>query len=277
MKCGIKQCVLGLSVGLGAMAASTSVMAQNAMTRSSSSHTAAAHSHSAGSEDRLEIGLGVGFGPKYSGSRTTQIGVGPMIKYQKGMFFIDSIGAPLSTGIQTKLSDTLTTGVFLGIVGGRDARERLSGLRDIKTHANYGAFLHWAPGAFALDLDLMQAAKKGYGHSIGLNASYGVFETPQHAFRLGVGTVWASDGDMRTNFGVNQRESRRSKHGLKAYKPSAGFKNATAYASWRFKLDKHWSTTTVVGVQTLLADARNSPITERKTSAYGGVGVSYRF
>jgi outer membrane protein len=82
---------------------------------------------------------------------------------------------------------------------------------------------------------------------------------------------------MQTWFGVTPSQAARSRAGLDAYSPSSGFKSVALYGTWAHRLDARWSAVTTLGVNTLVGDARDSPLTERKTNVFANVGVIYAF
>ncbi|MNT60828.1 MltA-interacting protein MipA [compost metagenome] len=49
------------------------------------------------------------------------------------------------------------------------------------------------------------------------------------------------------------------------------------FGTWAHRFDARWSAVTTVGVNTLVGDARDSPLTEKKTNVFANVGVVYAF
>ena len=225
------------------------------------------------------IGLGVGAIPVYEGSSQYRALPLPLINYHAGNFFITPrMGLP-AMGLKTSLATDLDAGVFLGLGLGRDAddADRTKGLDDIDFHAAYGAYVEWRPGRYSLGAGYKQAARSGYGDTLQLRASYAAIMTEQHVVQVGVSTEWANHDAMQTWFGVTSSQAARSREGLSTYSPSSGFKSAALYTTWIYRIDPSWSTVSTVGVSTLLGDARDSPLTERKSNMFGSVGVMYRF
>jgi outer membrane scaffolding protein for murein synthesis (MipA/OmpV family) len=225
------------------------------------------------------IGLGVGAVPVYEGSREYRALPVPLINYQSGNFFITPrMGLP-AMGLKTSLASDLDAGVFVGMSLGRkaDDADRLKGLDDIKFHGAYGAYVEWRPGRYSLGAGYKQAARSGYGGTLELRASYAALMTEQHNVQVGVRTEWANSDYMQTWFGVTPSQAARSREGLSTYSPSSGFKSAGIYTTWSYRINPSWSTVSTIGVNTLLGDARDSPLTERKANVFGSVGVAYRF
>lgn len=82
---------------------------------------------------------------------------------------------------------------------------------------------------------------------------------------------------MQTNFGVKPHEAARSGGALRTYKPSGGLKSASVYGVYTYSFNQSLSLNTALGIKTLTGDARNSPLTEQKTSLYGAIGLGYSF
>lgn len=225
------------------------------------------------------VGLGLGIVPEYAGSKDYHVRPVPQLSYERGAFFVGTNDGLPTLGLQTRLAPDWQAGVFAGFRLGRDAddHDHLKGLDDIDAHATAGAFVRWQPGRWRFTATAIQALRSGYGTRVELNGSYAIWEAGRNAVRLGAETTWASHDDMSTWFGVSSSESARSEAGLGSYSAGAGFRSATLYANWRYALDQQWTLSTTLGVRSLLGDARDSPIVERRTSAYGVVGVSYRF
>lgn len=225
------------------------------------------------------IGLGVGAIPVYEGSSEYRALPVPLINYHSGNFFITPrMGLP-AMGLKTSLAPDLDVGVFVGLGLGRkaDDADRTKGLDDIKFHGAYGAYVEWRPGRYSLGAGYKQAARSGYGGTMELRASYAALKTEQHTVQVGVSTEWANHDAMQTWFGVTSSQAARSREGLSTYSPSSGFKSAALYTTWSYRINPSWSTVSTIGVNTLLGDARDSPLTERKTNVFGSVGVMYRF
>lgn len=225
------------------------------------------------------IGLGVGAVPVYEGSSEYRAVPAPIINYHSGNFFITPRAGLPALGLKANLASDLEAGVFLGLGLGRKSSrtEVTKGLDDIKFHANYGAYLEWTPGRASLGIAYRQAARSGYGGTLDLRVSYAAWESGAHRIRVGAGTQWANRDTMDTWYGVSPQQAAQSQAGLSTYRPSAGFKSASLFSVWSYQVTPKWSTLTSLGVNTLLGDAKNSPLTERRTNVFGSFGVVYAF
>lgn len=232
-----------------------------------------------GAQAQNFIGAAAAVLPEYDGAKDYRFLPVPLINYQSGHFFISPRAGLPATGLKWDLAQDVSAGLFLGMSLGRDAddADRLKGLGDIDFHGVYGAYMEWHPGRFSLGAAYRQATRGGYGGTLELRSSYRVVQTSRNVVTVGASTQWASHDDMQTWFGVSTSQAARSEAGLKPYSASAGFKSAALFANWRYSLNKDWAVLTTVGVNTLLGDARDSPIVERETSAFGSLGITYSF
>lgn len=225
------------------------------------------------------IGLGVAALPVYEGSREYRALPVPLINYQSGSFFISPRAGLPAMGLKADLAPDWNAGVFIGMELGRDASDadRTRGLDDIDFHGAYGAFVEWSPGPYSLMAAYRQAAHSGYGGTLELRATYAAWHDANNRLSVGASTQWANGDAMQTWFGVTPSQAARSREGLDAYSPSAGFKSVALFGTWAHRFDAKWSAITTLGVNTLVGDARDSPLTEKKTNVFANVGVVYAF
>ncbi|MCV6800288.1 MipA/OmpV family protein [Achromobacter ruhlandii] len=225
------------------------------------------------------IGLSVGYVPVYEGSREYRALPVPLVNYHSGNFFISPRAGLPAMGLQTALAPDWKAGVFVGMGLGRDSSDadRTKGLDDIDFHGTYGAFVEWAPGPLSLGAAYRQAARSGYGGTLELRATYSAWQEGAHRVNIGASTQWASHDAMQTWYGVTSSQAASSRAGLSTYSPGSGFKSAALFTTWSYRINPSWSTITTLGVNTLLGDARDSPLTERRTNMFGSVGVVYAF
>lgn len=224
-------------------------------------------------------GIAVGAIPEYEGSSTYRALPVPVISYHSGSFFITPRAGLPALGLKTQLATDLEAGVFVGLSLGRKASrtERTKGLDNIDFHGAYGVYAEWSPGPFSLGAAYRQAAHSGYGGTLDLRATYEAWKSGPHRVTLGAGTQWASHSSMQTWFGISDSQAAQSQAGLREYSPSAGFKSASLFGVWSYHLSGNWSALSTIGVNRLIGDAKDSPLTAEKTNIFGSVGVIYAF
>ncbi|KVP44311.1 MipA/OmpV family protein [Burkholderia ubonensis] len=230
----------------------------------------AASAHAAGT-----LGLGVNVSPKYEGGSEYRVLPLPILKYEKGYFFVND----LSTGVRFPLGAGFSTGLMATVAFGRDEgdADRLAGTDDISTTALLGGFVDWQQGPWSASIKVLQATHSGYGLTVRAGGAYTAALTQKDVLRVGIGTTWGNNGHMNTYFGVTDAEAMRSNGNLTPYSVSHGFKSVEANVAWIRHLNKNWSTVASVGVKSLVGDAADSPIVEKRTAVVSTVGVTYRF
>lgn len=64
---------------------------------------------------------------------------------------------------------------------------------------------------------------------------------------------------------------------FKTYDATGGFNNVSASLAMLYRYDRHWRQMAVAGIDRLLGDAADSPITETRNQPFAGFYVAYRF
>jgi len=225
------------------------------------------------------VGGGLAVVPAYPGADSYRVLPAPILNFQRGPFFISNSQGLPGLGLKTEIAPGLNVGVRAGFgLGRKESRsDRLSGLGDIDAHAQYGVFADWDPGRWRASLAYTQAAKSGYGGTLAVRGSYAIWQGGKHDVQVGAGLEWGNRDHMQTWFGVTPEQAAHSGAGLASYRPSSGLRSGSAFALWTYRLDQRWRVVTLLGVQTLMGDAADSPIVERKTAAFGSVGLAYSF
>lgn len=225
------------------------------------------------------LGIGTGIMPKYEGAKKYKAQVYPLFSYEKDNFFLGPKVEMPSVGLQTHLADNWKVGVFGSYAMGRKSRKdsHLQGMRNIRDHAAAGVFSSVSSGDFSFDVTYFHALKEGYGGGVQVGGAYKLLQTEASALRIGGALSWADNDAMETNFGVSKSESQASGGRLKSYEATSGLRSMSVYGAFHHQLSPSWSFISSLGVKRLAGDAADSPITQRKTSVYGGLGLGYSF
>lgn len=236
-------------------------------------------SYSQNTQAQTTLGVGTGIMPKYEGAKKYKAQIYPLFNYEKDNFFIGPKVEMPSVGFKVHLADNWQVGVFGSYVAGRKARkdDHLYGMRDIRQHAAAGVFSTIHSGDFSFDVTYFHALKDGYGGGVQVGGAYRLIQTENAAFRVGGIVSWADNDAMDTYFGVTESESKASGGRLQAYKASSGLRSMAVYGAYHYQFSPSWSFISSLGVKRLTSDAADSPITQRKSSLYGGVGLGYSF
>lgn len=225
------------------------------------------------------LGIGTGIMPQYEGAKKYKAQVYPLFSYEKDNFFLGPKVEMPAAGLQAHLADNWKVGVFGAYAMGRKTRKdsHLQGMRNISDHMAAGVFSHIHSGDFSFDITYFHALKEGYGGGVQLAGTYKLLQDEASTLRVGGVVSWADNDAMDTHFGVSRRESQASGGRLKAYEASSGLSSMSVYGAFHHQLSPSWSLNSSIGVKRLASDAADSPITQRKASIYGGVGLGYSF
>lgn len=239
---------------------------------------------------RYLLGVALLEGPEYAGSDRRELKLRPLWAYQHGRFRISTSRANGLLGFGSEASgpgasaDLLSSerfklGVALRIDSGRSSGDspRLAGLPDIKRtlrgriYAAYSFDKHWSVSA-SLSPDLL--GRKG-GTLGGLDLGYRARLGTDTEWTAGAGLSFGDRQNMRSYFGVSEAASAQS--GLPVFAPRSLARDLHAGLGLTTALDRHWLGFAGLGVSTLLADAADSPLTHKKSSVSGSLGVVYRW
>lgn len=245
----------------------------------------AAPAKSPAAQSSLSIGGGLGFGPRFMGSKRSHASLLPLLDYQhpSGFFASTQRGLGWAGG-----GDDFSYGLALapraerddkdhGVLSASGGGKELAGMGEVRE----AALAVLGLGAQMNDLLRLSTAvelplsNRQSGSAAHFSASLTLRQTRQDTVSL-TGTVSYGDGKfLHTYFGVSAVQAANS--GLAAYTPKSGIYKTSLSASWNYKFDEHWSATGLVGVSRLQGDAGSSPITRRRTAPDGGLILSYTY
>lgn len=230
-------------------------------------------------QTKTTLGIGTGFLPQYEGSKKYKAQVYPLFSYENHNFFLGPKIEMPAAGLQAHLADNWKVGVFGSYARGRKSRNdsHLQGMRNISDHMVAGVFSRVYAGDFSFDVTYFHALKEGYGGGVQVGGAYKLLQTEASALRVGGNLNWADNDVMDTNFGVSENESRASGGRLRAYEATSGLRSMSMYGAYHYQLSPSWSVNSSLGIKRLAGDAADSPVTQRKASVYGGIGVGYSF
>lgn len=239
---------------------------------------------------RYLLGVAALDAPEYAGADKRQFKLRPLWAYQNGRFRISTsrsngllgFGSEASgPGASADLlsSDRFKLGLALRVDSGRysDDSERLAKLPDIKrtlrgrVYAAYAFDKHWSLSG-SLSTDLL--GHKG-GSLLGLDLGYRARLGADTEWTAGAGLSFGDHQNMRSYFGISEAAALQS--GLPVYTPRSMLRDAHAGVGLTTAFNRHWLGFAGLGVSTLLADAADSPLTYKKSSVSGSLGVVYRW
>ncbi|WP_312516297.1 MipA/OmpV family protein [Massilia sp.] len=251
-----------------------------------------------GSRD-MYAGLGAVSRPRYEGADSRVVRALPVLQVQwsNGVFI-----SGMTTGMHLSDRPTVEYGPLLSVHPDRDeagagnevgatawafpsvmpaqraGSARLTGMRDIRTRVEGGAFLNYylAPEWRLTSSVLYGAGNDRDGARMELGVQRLAIEVaPHHAVSFSAGVTLANSAYNRAYFGVSESEALSS--GNPAYRPDGGLKDVRVGARWNWALSPSWLLTTQIQAILLTDDARHSPLVERSTNVTVSTAFAYRF
>ena len=251
-----------------------------------------------GSRD-MYAGLGAVSRPRYEGADSSVVRALPVLQVQwsNGVFI-----SGMTAGMHLSDRPTVEYGPLLSVHPDRDeagagnevgatawafpsvmpaqraGSARLTGMRDIRTRVEGGAFLNYylAP-EWRLTSSVLYGAgieRNGARMELGVQR-LAIDVAPHHAVSFSAGVTLANSAYNRAYFGVSESEAVSS--GNPAYRPDGGLKDVRVGARWNWALSPSWLLTTQVQAIRLTDDARHSPLVERSTNVTVSTAFAYRF
>lgn len=229
----------------------------------------------------FSLGAGVGYAPKYEGASKYEFSPFPVLSISGENWFIGGKGAGPAAGLQYSITPEWTTGVFVGLQGGRKEKDgdRLYGTEEIKNHGVGGLFTEYQLGRFGVGLTYYQAFKRQYGSGALLDLSYQVWESASGATSLSLeaNAHWSSKKAMNTWFGVTPAEALASSGQLTPYELKGGMRSYGISATLSHQFAPRWNAALSVGMQSLAGKAKDSPLVEKRNAAVGSLSIAYQF
>lgn len=216
-------------------------------------------------------------GHAYQGSKKSRAMVLPSVDYQwsNGWFAGSSNGLGLNFSKEAQFSYGLRLTADFG--RDEDRSPALRGMGDIEFRPEIGGFFNYSPSqSLALTSSLRYGSGQdrkgllldlGVAHQIPLDASWRI--------GLGAALTLANREALQSYFGVSAAQAVSS--GYAHYAVSAGLRDVRANASLTHMLSPRSSVTAGLSVSALQGDAKNSPLTQQKTSVNGLLSFGYLF
>jgi outer membrane protein len=223
-----------------------------------------------------EAGAMAMYGPAYEGSDKYQAMAFPNISvdYEDGLFFaspFDGIGSYPIQGEDYKL------GASVGFAFGRDEsddRKNLRGMGDIDMSPTASIMGEYSFGPIQLSGKLTQG-NSDYGMVAEADVGTMFPATDDLMIMAKVGTKWANEDHMNSYFGVSSAQAARSGYG--SYKAESGIKSVGVNVGAFYSVTENIDMNFMAGVDQLLGDAADSPITKSDFQPSVMIGTSYKF
>jgi MipA family protein len=223
------------------------------------------------------VGAAAIAGRKYQGSDERRTLLVPLLDYQwKSGWFA---GTTNGLGYNFSRQPDMDYGVRLTAdLGRKESRSSaLRGLGDVDARPEVGIFYNYS---LSPSLALTSSLRYGSGNDrnglvVDFGAAYSMVLAPQWRLGLGVSATVTNAKYMQSYFGVTPAQSTTS--GYAPYTASAGLRDVRASAALTYSVNPRVAITTALSASSLQGDAKNSPITRKRSTATGIVSVSYAF
>jgi MipA family protein len=214
---------------------------------------------------------------EYQGSDQRSALVIPVLNYQwaNGWF------AGVSNGLGYNFSNSPQTQYGLRLTADRGRKESrasaLRGLGDVDPAAEVGAFFNDAgpEGLFFSASIRYGAGVKRKGLLVDLGAGYLTEIAPKWRLATGTGVTLANAHYMQSFFGVTDAQSATS--GYQVSKPGTGARDVRANLALTYSFEPRTSVTAALSASSLLGQARDSPLTRKRTSETVVIAASHSF
>lgn len=230
------------------------------------------------------VALGVGVMPEYDGAedmRAIPFAFGD-IRWRHVNIEVRGLRARADLVPSARLS----AGPVIGARLSRDDADGAVGLLpDIDTAFEAGAFVGYRfggreGGVGSLQTELTVLCDVSSTHEGVLataSASYYAVRKPDFSLTFDAQTTWASEDYARTYFGVDPVSASAS--GLAAYRPDSGFKDVGVGVSAGYWFNKRMGVVGRIGVNYLVGDIADSPITDlgSRWQPTAGITLAYSF
>ena len=223
------------------------------------------------------VGAAVIAGQRYPGSSERRTLVVPLLDYQwKSGWFA---GTTNGLGYNFSRRPDMDYGVRLTADLGRteSRSSALRGLGDIDARPEVGAFYNYS---FSPSLALTSSLRYGSGNDrngvvVDVGAAYSMVLAPQWRLGLGVSATVANAKYMQSYFGVTPAQSATS--GYAPYTVGSGLRDVRASAALTYSVTPRVAITTALSASSLQGDAKDSPVTRKRSAVTGLVSAFYAF
>ena len=223
------------------------------------------------------VGAAAIAGRMYQGSSERRILLVPLLDYQwKSGWFA---GTTNGLGYNFSRRPDMDYGVRLTADLGRSESRStaLRGLGNVDARPEIGVFYNYS---LSPSLALTSSLRYGSGNDrngmvVDVGAAYSMVLAPQWRLGLGVTATVANANYMQSYFGVTPAQSARS--GYAPYTASAGLRDLRASAALTYSVTPRIAITTALSASSLQGDAKDSPITRKRSTVNGLVSAFYAF
>ncbi|SEQ99153.1 MipA/OmpV family protein [Sphingobium sp. YR768] len=223
-------------------------------------------------QDHIVLGVGVAATPAYQGSDETRIIPIPAIDIREGWLFANLRNGVGVIPISTEHFEIGASAVFVQGYRGKDVPDGIDRLSD-----GVGArlFTNIRAGGFVATLGAVKIVSGGTKGTVAdASISYPINISSRFTLTPTVGTTWADRKYNDRYFGVTPTESLAS--GLPEFGMGGGFKDVSGMLTASYRLTDRITLSATGGVTSMIGDAADSPLVEKKTQPSGIFTLTYR-
>ena len=222
--------------------------------------------------DRVSVGAGVAVVPAYLGSEEMRVLAVPILDVKLGRFYANPADG---AGLFVVDTDHFRLGGGLTFVRGQREEDLPMGVDDLSNSAGATLLARYTLGRTGFTLGATRALGGAEGATVEARVSQAYRVNRRLVVIPSVAATWADDKTMAGYFGIDEDE--RLASGLEAFTPEAGMRDLAVAVSARYRLTQTLSLNGSLGATTLLGDAADSPLTDRRTAPFVLVGLSRAF
>jgi outer membrane protein len=223
-------------------------------------------------QDHVVLGVGVAATPAYQGSDDTRIIPIPAIDIRKGWFFANLRNG---IGVIPITSEHFEVGASAVFVQGYRRKDMPEGIDKLSDGVGARIFTNIKVGGFVATLGAVKILSGGTkGIVADANLSYPVAISSRFMLTPSIGTTWANRKYNDRYFGVTPAESLAS--GLPQFGMGAGFKDVSGMLTASYRLTDRIIMSATGGVTSMIGDAKDSPLIQRKTQPLAILTLNYR-
>ncbi|MBC3934389.1 MipA/OmpV family protein [Undibacterium sp. CY7W] len=229
------------------------------------------------------LGLGTAYVPDYAGAANSRLVPALFAEYQNEEGFFASTTRGL--GKLTRHANW-TSSIALSYRAGRPEHpallylsptEALRGMDDISGSmtANLGASARLSDSVTLSSMASFDLKQEDNGNSLQLGISAAIWQSMHDQIELKTTLHYGDASYNQRYFGISTTQSLRS--GLPAMASSAGWNRSLCSVAWTHVIDQNWSVRTLAGIQHMLNDAAESPLSKMSGNLLLISTVNYSF
>ena len=222
--------------------------------------------------DRVSVGAGVAVVPAYLGSEEMRVLAVPILDVKLGRFYANPADG---AGLFVVDTDHFRLGGGLTFVRGQREEDLPIGVDDLSNSAGATLLARYTLGRTGFTLGATRALGGAEGATVEARVSQAYRVNRRLVVIPSVAATWADDKTMAGYFSIDEDE--RLASGLEAFTPEAGMRDLAVAVTARYHLTQTLSLNGSLGATTLLGDAADSPLTDRRTAPFVLVGLSRAF